>query len=75
MDLICWLPGSQIQDPRTPTYLAAKRYYLDLEISGVLSIQGLQAGIFIALFELGHANTLRRFCLSLLVPDMVLPWD
>jgi hypothetical protein len=41
MDLICWLPGSTIQDARTATYMAAKRYYLDLEIAGILSIQAL----------------------------------
>ncbi|RDW62497.1 hypothetical protein BP5796_10799 [Coleophoma crateriformis] len=55
MDLISWLPGSQIQVPRTTTYLAAKRYYLDLEVAGILSIQCLQAGMLIAIFELGHA--------------------
>ncbi|RDW81835.1 hypothetical protein BP6252_02947 [Coleophoma cylindrospora] len=55
MDLISWLPGSRTQNPRTTTYLAAKRYYLDLEIAGILSIQCLQAGILVAIFELGHA--------------------
>lgn len=55
MDLISWLPSSDLQDARTPTYLAAKRYYLDLEISGVFSIQALQAGVLIAIFEVGHA--------------------
>jgi len=55
MDLTTWIPGSQIEDPRTPNYLAAKRYYLELEISGLLSIQALQSGILIAVFEFGHA--------------------
>jgi hypothetical protein len=55
MDLISWLPSSQDQDPRTSTYLTAKKYFLDLEIAGVVSVQILQAGILIAIFELGHA--------------------
>lgn len=55
MNLICWLPGSTIQDPRTTTYAAAKRYYLELEVAGILSIQVLQADVLIAMFELGHA--------------------
>ena len=53
MDLICWVPDRD--DPRTPTYLAAKSFYLDLEIQGFVSLQILQAEILIALFELGHA--------------------
>lgn len=55
MDLISWLPGVQAHDGRTAPYLAAKKYYLDLELADVLSIQCLQAGILIATFELGHA--------------------
>lgn len=55
MDLISWLPDPEAHDPRTSTYLTAKKYYLDLEISGVISIQTLQSGILIAIFELGHA--------------------
>ena len=42
-------------DPITPAYLALKKLYLELEIQGIVSIQVLQAGILIALFELGHA--------------------
>ncbi len=49
------MPGCEAQDLRTATYRAAKAYYLDLEISGAMSVQILQAGILIALFELGHA--------------------
>ena len=55
MGLTCWVPEPHIRDARTSAYLAAKRYQLDLETSGVLSIQALQAGILIATFELGHA--------------------
>ncbi|KAE9368377.1 hypothetical protein N431DRAFT_414719 [Stipitochalara longipes BDJ] len=53
MDLICWIPDNN--DPRTPTYLAAKSFYLDLEIQGFVSLHILQAEILIALFEFGHA--------------------
>jgi hypothetical protein len=53
MDLICWI--AENNDPRTPTYLVAKSFYLDLEIQGFVSFQILQAAILIALFEFGHA--------------------
>lgn len=53
MDLICWVPEND--DPKTPAYLAAKSFYLDLEIQGLVSLQILQAGLLIALFEFGHA--------------------
>jgi hypothetical protein len=53
MDLICWIPENK--DPRTLTYLAAKLFYLDLEIQGLVTFQILQAAILIAIFEFGHA--------------------
>jgi hypothetical protein len=53
MELICWVPNND--DPKTPAYLAAKSFFLDLEIQGFVSLQILQAEILIALFELGHA--------------------
>jgi hypothetical protein len=53
MDLVCWIP--ETNDPRTSTYLAAKSFYLDLEIQGLVSLQILQAAILIAFFEFGHA--------------------
>jgi len=43
------------ETPKTAAYLASKHLYLELEIQGILSLQVLQAGILIALFELGHA--------------------
>ena len=55
MDLLSWLPESHIHNARIPLYLSIKRYQLDLDISGFLSIQALQASVFIAIFELGHA--------------------
>lgn len=53
MKSITWSPHDQ--DPRSLTYLSAKSFYLELEIGGIFSIQVLQAGILIALFEFGHA--------------------
>jgi hypothetical protein len=53
MDLTCWIPENN--NPRTPAYIATKSFYLDLEIQGLVSLQVLQAGILISLFELGHA--------------------
>jgi hypothetical protein len=53
MDIICWIPENN--DPRTSAYLAAKSFYLDLEIQGFVSFQILQAAILIALFEFGHS--------------------
>jgi hypothetical protein len=56
MSLICWIPEDDDPgDPKTPAYLAAKSFYLDLEIQGFVSLQILQAGLLIALFEFGHA--------------------
>ncbi|TVY88214.1 hypothetical protein LAWI1_G003897 [Lachnellula willkommii] len=53
MDVV--MSTSDEHNPRTPAYLAFKQLYLKLEIQGIASIQILQAGILIALFELGHA--------------------
>ncbi|KAH8757416.1 hypothetical protein BGZ57DRAFT_771977, partial [Hyaloscypha finlandica] len=53
MDLVCRIP--ETNDPRTSTYLAAKSFYLDLEIQGLVSLQILQAAILTAFFEFGHA--------------------
>jgi hypothetical protein len=48
------LPG-QASNPRTSMYFIAKQFYLQVETAGVFSIQVLQAGILISLYELGHA--------------------
>lgn len=53
MELSMWMPREQ--DPRTKAYLAAKSFYLDLEIQGIVSIQLLQALILLACYEMGHA--------------------
>jgi len=53
MELSMWMPREQ--DPRTKAYLAAKSFYLELEIQGIVSIQLLQALILLACYEMGHA--------------------
>ncbi|KIX95323.1 uncharacterized protein Z520_08840 [Fonsecaea multimorphosa CBS 102226] len=54
MKLIIWRPSEGTQDPRTPLYLAAKRYSTELEVAGAFSIRGLQAAVLIALYEFAH---------------------
>jgi hypothetical protein len=51
MKLCC----SPVTASRTVLYRVVKQFYFDIESAGVLSIRVLQAGIFIALYELGHA--------------------
>ncbi|KAE9378483.1 putative fungal-specific transcription factor [Stipitochalara longipes BDJ] len=40
---------------RTPEYLAARKFHVELEVAGGFSPQVMQAGVFIALYEYGHA--------------------
>lgn len=54
MRLVCMLPAGTSMS-RTPEYLAAKRFHAELEMSGAFSPQVLQSGVFIALYEFGHA--------------------
>ena len=42
------------EDPRTEIYLAAKQCFANLETAGILSIRGLQAGLLIPIYEIGH---------------------
>ncbi|KAK4075650.1 transcriptional regulator family: Fungal Specific TF [Trichoderma harzianum] len=42
------------ESPKSPAYIAAKQFFFELENAGNLSIRLVQAGIFIALYELGH---------------------
>ena len=53
--MILWVPSSQSKDPRTDIYLAAKQGISNMETSNILSIQTLQAGLLISLYEVGHA--------------------
>lgn len=50
--LITEIPPS---DPRSLLYNAAKHFLLEVESSGICNIQVLQAGILIALYEVGNA--------------------
>ncbi|KAH8819056.1 hypothetical protein F5884DRAFT_759321 [Xylogone sp. PMI_703] len=54
MKLLKWRPSENDGDPRTPLYSQVKQYYLTVETAGIFSIQALQAGILIAVYELGH---------------------
>jgi hypothetical protein len=42
-------------NPKTTAYLTAKRLLLEAEIAGVLSLQLLQAGLLVTIYEIGHA--------------------
>lgn len=57
MKVLLWLPSesSNGTQPRTPSYLFAKRTLLEAEVAGVLSLQVLQAWLLITIYELGHA--------------------
>lgn len=53
--LITIPPLSDVPTSKTPVYLAAKQFYSDVVAVGTCSVQVLQAGILISLYELGHA--------------------
>lgn len=53
--LITTLPPTSPRNSRTPLYHAVKHFYLEVEGSSILSILVLQAGVLLALYELGHA--------------------
>ncbi|KAG8414556.1 hypothetical protein J3459_014268 [Metarhizium acridum] len=48
------LCSSRVTNARTNLYRTARRLYADIERSGTLSLLVLQAGILIALYEMGH---------------------
>lgn len=52
--LITDTPPASSRSSKTTEYLAAKRLYLQAETTGTFTVQVLQAGILIALYELGH---------------------
>jgi hypothetical protein len=55
MKLISEVLPENAKNPQTSIYLTAKQFYLVVETAGILSIQVLQAGVLISLYELGHA--------------------
>jgi hypothetical protein len=57
MKLITWSPSEQrvIEEPETPTYLAAKQFLFELEAARTLTLHMAQACILLTIYELGHA--------------------
>ena len=55
LKLITTLPPTNPRNPRTPLYYAVKHFHLQVEGSSVFSLPVLQAGVLLALYELGHA--------------------
>lgn len=49
------LCSAQVTTPRTRLYRTVKQLYAEIEASGALSFQVLQASILIALYEMGHS--------------------
>jgi hypothetical protein len=49
------LCSAQVTTPRTRLYRTVKQLYAEIEASGALSFQVLQAAILIALYEMGHS--------------------
>ncbi|KAE9364060.1 hypothetical protein N431DRAFT_550683, partial [Stipitochalara longipes BDJ] len=52
--LMTGLPSPSAAQPQTDIYLCAKQYFVELEVAGIFSLQVLQSGLLIALYELGH---------------------
>ena len=55
LKLITTLPPTSPRNPRTPLYHAVKHFHLQVQDSSVFSLPVLQAGVLLALYELGHA--------------------
>ncbi|KAK4060852.1 transcriptional regulator family: Fungal Specific TF [Trichoderma aggressivum f. europaeum] len=56
MRLITSAPSESSRNgTRTDLHLAAKRGFLNLEMAGVLSVESLEAGLLISLYEISHA--------------------
>lgn len=55
MKLVTSVLPEHPSSPRTSLYYMAKQLHLEMEMAGILSIQVLQAGILISMYELGHA--------------------
>lgn len=56
MKLVSWSPSefSNEKDPKTTAYLTVKRSLLEAEVTGVLTIQLLQAWLLVSIYEIGH---------------------
>jgi len=53
--LITALPPTEHKNPRTSLYYIAKHFHLELEGSEMFTLPVLQAGVLLALYEIGHA--------------------
>jgi hypothetical protein len=53
--LAIWEPTTDSSASRTLLYSSSKRFYSEIEAAGFSSIQVLQAGVLISLYEVGHA--------------------
>lgn len=54
LNLITSSPPHDPQNPQTPLYRAVKHFLIEVEGSAAFSILVLQAGVLLALYELGH---------------------
>lgn len=52
---LCNTPPSEDESPNNLLYRTAKNFHYEVEKAGMLSTQVLQAGLLIALYEMGHA--------------------
>lgn len=55
LKLVTTLPPTSPRNPRTSLYYTLKHFYLEVEGSSTVSILVLQAGVLLALYELGQA--------------------
>ena len=55
LKLITTLPPTSPRNPQTHLYHAVKHFHLQVQDSSVFSLLVLQAGVLLALYELGHA--------------------
>jgi hypothetical protein len=57
MKLITWSPSEHgvLEETETPSYLTAKRFFLELQAAGILTLQLAQACILLTVYEMGHA--------------------
>ncbi len=69
------LCSSHVTTPKTTLYRVTKQFHFDVE-TGILSIQVLQAGILIALYEIGHAvYPAALLFLWVNVLSLLWPWE
>jgi len=57
MRLITWSPSENpnVKEPQTSGYFMAKRFLLEIETAGILTLQALQGCILLTIYEIGHA--------------------